>query len=433
MKIAKSKMQYWRSMVLIVVGVLVWMLSCPDVTPAFDFHLDSAHGNNSYGVNRSSIVEDQDHPDRYNIGECTHCHDTFDPSICENPLMLFVTPLYTSQINSSCLQCHKPTGTSIQVSMPNQRSYTYKFGGDTSITCPKNIRAAFSFIRENGNSRPDICGSDNGSAHHLTSIRDFLQGLWGFGEVLAEINPCEGCHNKHKAQQHYYPVGSDGTSPISLPSTHDDDWGVYGAVTTERMDSYASPKVYLAPYYYNKTGLGKYEPDGTSQKYGANMPDYVTFCTDCHNDSNDIYSIQLGRYLHKFSWDIEKHGWAAASDDGSYTDFWYPYYDNQSGNYVLSCTDCHEPHGAPNPFLIRQRVNDRTASIPGGKGEWTDLCENCHMHRGHDNPGGPHYKILQQGICTGCHDMLATVFEPCTNCHYHGGTFTTSHDTYKTF
>jgi hypothetical protein len=55
------------------------------------------------------------------------------------------------------------------------------------------------------------------------------------------------------------------------------------------------------------------------------------------------------------------------------------------------------------------------------------------MHRGHDNPGGPHYKIVQQGICTGCHDMLASVFEPCTNCHYHGGTFTTSYDTYKTF
>lgn len=430
---SRFKIQYLPTIVLIVVGALVWMLACGNVASAFDFHTDSAHGHDTDGVNRWDVVPDPDHPDAYKIGACEHCHDTFNDSICgENDLMLFKTAYF-------CVQCHQypEDNVSHQVDMPYQGCYSYKFGGDTTITCPSSIKAAFLFINQVGTGQPvSNCGSNKGSAHYLPDIGDFLQNRWGFGDTSDDINLCEGCHNPHKAQRHDYPSDSTGGSPISLPSTHDGNWDVYGAKTTERMDSYAGTQVYLAPYYYNKWGQGKYEPDGGSQQYGANMPDYVTFCTECHNDSNDIYSTQLGRYLHKFDWDTEKHGRAAASDGGGYTDFWYPYYDNQSGNYVLSCTDCHEPHGSPNPFLIRQRVNDRTASIPGGKGEWADLCENCHMHRSHsqDPPDyGPHYKILQQGYCSECHNMHQGIYEPCNKCHYHGGTFTTYVDTYKTF
>ena len=164
------------------------------------------------------------------------------------------------------------------------------------------------------------------------------------------------------------------------------------------------------------------------------MPDYVTFCTDCHNSTNTIWSGQLGRYLYKFNWDTEKHGRAAASDGAGYTDFQLPYYDNQSGNYVLSCTDCHEPHGSPNPFLIRQKVNDGAVSM----GHWKLLCQNCHKDRGHDE-NEPHYKILQQqGGCGPCHltseNPPGVYLGPCTECHYHGGSFTTNYNnTYKTF
>lgn len=427
MQIAGFRIRLLSTIPLIVVAVFLWLFSLGRVATAFDFHAESAHGNPTYGVNRSGTECPKGTPCPQ--GDCTHCHDTFDSDVCGvNDFMLF-------NINYFCVSCHKHPDVSSQVEMPFQGCYTYKFGGDTTITCPSHITSAFLFVDQTGGTGQPVmnCESNKGSAHYLEDIKDFLQNRWGFSDTLEDINPCEACHNPHKAQQHDYPVGSNGTSPISLPSTHDSDWTVYGAEATERMDSYAGTQVYLAPYYYNKWGLGKYEPDGADQQYGTNMPDYVTLCTDCHNESNDIWCTRLGRYLHKFSWDTEKHGRAAASDDASYTDLWDPYYDEQSGSYVLSCTDCHEPHGAPNPFLIRPRVNDRTASIPGGRGEWTDLCENCHMHRGHDNPGGPHYKILQQGYCAVCHNMHDGIYEPCINCHYHGGSFTTPYDTYKTF
>ena len=103
MQTTRSKIQYLAATILIVLGVLVWLVSCGGVAFAFDFHADSAHGNNDpppdgYGVNRSEAGQD--------MGDCANCHDTFDDTTCvENQLMLFV-PLYTSQSNNVCLWCH---------------------------------------------------------------------------------------------------------------------------------------------------------------------------------------------------------------------------------------------------------------------------------------------------------------------------------------
>ncbi|MBW1744556.1 MAG: hypothetical protein JRJ47_14185, partial [Deltaproteobacteria bacterium] len=400
--------------ILIVVGVLFWVLSCGDVAAAFDFHADSAHGDNSEGVNRKDVVSDPDHPDAYNIGECAHCHDTFNDSICGvNDLMLFSTQYF-------CVQCHQYPASSYQVGMPYQGCYSYKFGGDTTITCPSSIKSAFLFINQVSTGQPvSNCGSNNGSAHYLPDIRVFLQNKWGFGDTSDDINLCEGCHNPHRAQQHNYPVGSQGTSPISLPSTHDGNWDVYGAKTTERMNSYASPYTYLAPRNYPRSA-GGYEPDGGTQQNGANIPDYVTFCTDCHNSSNDIWSTQLGRYLHKFDWATEKHGRGAATDD-DYEDFyWYggPYLDSQAGSYVMSCMDCHEAHGSSNSYLARATVNGGSANLTRGDvNPWGDWCRRCHARISHDP--GPHTYSFP---CTQCHPTIVDppgVGNTC-DCHYHG-------------
>jgi len=423
--------QWLGSTIVLLETVLLCLMNCGVVHADGSFS-NSAHGNPAYGVSRSTATCENWPGGQCVTGSCAHCHDTFDPNICgdevNHPNMLFGSPLYTQQNIGFCFECHKLPSTSVQVNMPNQRSYSFKFGGGTD-GCPGNIKQAFNFVKENGNSRPDICGSDTGSAHHLTSIRDFLQGRWGFGDVLANINPCEGCHDKHIAQRHYYPVGSDGTSPIYLPSTHDSTREIWGDQVTERMENYAGLLTYQAPAYYG----GGYEPEGNATNDGSNVPDYVTFCTDCHNNSNTIYSNQLGRNLYQFDWATEKHGRGAASDGSGSSDVRSPYLDTECGSYVLSCTDCHESHGSQNIFLIRQEVNYFQPSVPGGRGDWTNLCQACHVDRGHDNPGDPHYKILQQGYCTVCHDMMSSVYRPCTNCHYHGGTFTTPAGTYKTF
>ncbi|MBW1860507.1 MAG: hypothetical protein JRI70_10715, partial [Deltaproteobacteria bacterium] len=397
-----------------------WSLFGGNAALAFDFHDDTAHGNADFGVHRRYAP--------YPQGDCTHCHDTFDEAICGNPLMLFSTPLYTQQNIGFCIECHKAIGNSAQGeelvdTMPNQYSYSTKFGGGTD-TCPAHIKQAFNFVKENGNSRPALCSSNDGSAHHLTSIRNFLQSRWGFSDSLDEINPCDGCHNPHKAQQHDYPVGAMGTSPISLPSTHDGTWDVWGAAASERMDTYlVGSEIYMAPYYYNAGG--KHEPEKNYTNDGSNLPDYVTFCTDCHNSSTVIYSEELDRDLYQFDWATEKHGGGAASDNTNYYDLRSPYSESQSGMYVLSCTDCHEPHGSPNSFLTRKWVNGSTASlIEGSPNDWRTWCRRCHNQMSHLPEDGPHDTALG---CTTCHPLIQdppgvgyNCYSPSLGCHRHG-------------
>jgi hypothetical protein len=72
------------------------------------------------------------------------------------------------------------------------------------------------------------------------------------------------------------------------------------------------------------------------------------------------------------------------------------------GKYVLCCTDCHEPHGSPNEFLLRTEVNGRTgiSTEPPeyyDHGQWEDLCDSCHPETGG-------YMLGPCGIINGCHD-----------------------------
>jgi hypothetical protein len=190
---------------------------------------------------------------------------------------------------------------------------------------------------------------------------------------------------------------------------------------------------YQAPYRYNSTIT--YEPDGSSTQNGSNLTDFVTFCTDCHNNSNTISSTPLGRNLNTFSWNTEKHGGGTA-DDGC-PEIRSPYQTAQCGNYVLSCTDCHEPHGSPNIFLIRKLVNGAEVTVDSGTGqgpegknntEWIFLCRRCHdgllENDTPDTHTHPDFVPPDVSGCStdACHmgDEITPLYRPCGECHFHG-------------
>ena len=358
----------------------------------------SAHGNSTYGVKRSVSGFPE-----YCRGLCAHCHeqhasiDGQEPPPTGGPdgYLLFDTN-YTDQTTNFCIDCHDNT-TMYAATPLAYRNYSYKFGGDTSLTCPNSVKEAFSFVTEGGVPQA-ACSTTTGSAHQLTDVRNFLIGKWGFGSTDVEITPCSGCHNPHKAQRHYYPVGSLGTSPISLPSTHDSDWNVYGADTTERMDRHT----YQAPYYYGSTTT--YEPYGNSIADGANMPDYVALCTACHDTSysgGQMTSIQKSQFTNNVPTWIQNPDWSASphgDTNGDQADATYrktPY--TADRNYVLSCTDCHEPHGSSNRMLIRKEVNGEssvTFTDWDSRSNWLTLCQRCHTIAADHESGSP---------CHSCH------------------------------
>lgn len=194
------------------------------------------------------------------------------------------------------------------------------------------------------------------------------------------------------------------------------------------MDNYTAN--YQAPYRYYAVTPAFLEPVGDPLASPAtaaqNTTDFVTFCTDCHNASNVIYSNNLSRNLRTIDWDNEKHGRGSADVDiqvlGPYTS------GGGSLGYVLSCLDCHEPHGSPNIFLLRMETNGKALSGTINNGfDFGLFCERCHddgaggfsapwEDRHHENPDRSYFK---SGSCGSCHPG-GTNQQDCSRCHFHG-------------
>ncbi|MBI5407789.1 MAG: hypothetical protein HZA14_00320 [Nitrospirae bacterium] len=394
-------------------------------------YLNSAHGSASYGVNRTSLSSIG-----YSKGHCAHCHEQHASIEGSEPepmggipdnYSLFYTN-YTNQTDSFCITCHTDVS-SYQTGGLTNRSYSYRAGGWTSDTL-NDTKEAFSF-------------TSPGTSHNLYDIKTFITGRWGY---TADSNPCAACHNPHSAQRDPHTSGSRGW-PVSRPGQHSKDnnaWGLWGDAASEKMNNYTLS--YQAPYIYNSTTT--YEPDGSSTTDGSNLADYVTFCTDCHNNTNIISSTLLGRNLKTIDWNNEKHGKGNA-DESLCGDNPYPSGTSGLGK-VLACTDCHEPHGSQNAFLARQEVN---GGILGGNigsfstTDWHYICDRCHKDDNeingscqtdhyyithHSNEGCNTDRPYNPNMCNTCHSGgggMANCTNTnnkliCTNCHYHGSSVT---------
>jgi len=372
-------------------------------------YTDSAHGNSTYGVNRESMSIEQGHG--YAKGNCAHCHEQHAsiggtepapgnvPPVPSNYLLF--NPNHTSQTVNFCFDCHRgPTG-GYQTGGLINRSYSYRAGGWNDGL--NGILEAFTY-------GPPT--STTSSSHRLYDIRKFIKGYVGYTE---NSNPCVACHDPHRAQRDPHTPSNRGW-PVSRPGGHGDTstWKLWGDDWGERMSSVVpSGCTYQAPYRYKSTT--KYEPDGSSITDGSNLTDYTTFCLDCHQYSvpstngvvdYDWKGNSTTRYnLYAIDWWGTYGNWHGAREKGDPDEVKPPYTPTvPDTNYYLNCTDCHEPHGSPNLFLIREEVNGSSgvALVNGSRSSWISLCSRCHTKNfaGHYTP--------------------TTTYEyPCAGCHHH--------------
>ncbi len=392
--------------IYLIVSSLLWgVILFPAIARAGEY-ADSTHGNSSYGVKRNSLPTD------YITGNCAHCHEQhasiggIEPAPVAgepSPNTLFYTN-HTWQDDNFCFKCHDAS-TNIASNAIVNRSYSYRAGGWTADSI-SNIKNIFNL--------------SSGSAHNLNDIKNFLNNRWGY---TSTNNPCSACHNPHAAQGD--PANAPNTTknsgsrgyPVSRPSQHGDlpTWGLWGNDSGEQMNYYTSN--YQAPFRYNSSS--SYEPDGsTSIDDGSNLTDINNLCIDCHNTSNIIYSTALGRNLRYIDWTYEKHGKGNADE---YISVDLPYTAGGSAlGYVLACTDCHEPHGSPNVFLLRQCVNGNTLTANITSPTSTNmryLCARCHDD---NNQNIHHYstdKAYLKIQCIKCHYSYPI---RCSDCHFHG-------------
>ena len=405
---------------------MVWLLCLP--AQAGDY-ADSAHGCPSAGVQRQAMASAG-----YGRGNCGHCHEMHASLLGQQPApdsgapsayALFSRPFNTAMASGPyqeednyCFACHNGFG-SAQVVLNSD--YSAVFGG--AIQDTDSILATF-------NQR---------SYHNLADIRNFSLSQYSswFND---SSNPCNSCHNPHLAKRNGVAslAGYPLLSAISKASDHFALWG-----ENEVMASYSS---YEAPY---STGSSR-EPGGVGDSDGNQTPDYVGFCTDCHSNSATIYSTTIyggGRNLRTIDWSSagEKHG--GYSRDGS-IEVREPYASAAAtkGNFVLSCLDCHDPHGSSHIMLLRRRVNgENLPATISSSDDMGELCRRCHtddlaasagtntankwQYIHHFAPDAPYVNPNRPDMpppgCSDCHSGAPTPGgQPkvaCGNCHFHGG------------
>lgn len=404
--------------------VLLFVLACLIADPASAGpYLDSAHGNATYGVNRSSIDSTYT---AFATGNCAHCHEMHasiggaepSPVTGPEPHTLFAPTfnavrtqnpyLYTDDF---CFYCHSSnSGQKVK-----NQDYSATFGGAANGTGPQTILDAF----------------NQASYHNLYDIMTFLNKDTTYGPWFATIgNPCSACHNSHLAKRNWdsSQTGFPLLSTISMPGVTDSLWG-----ETQLMSSYFS---YEAPFAILNTNR---EPAGVGDQNGANTPDYNSFCTSCHNPDKTIWSTTLNRDLKKVNFGDtglgqEKHG-ALARDGSGFFRAPYAAAAALKSNFILSCLDCHEPHGSQNIMLLRRRINgeDLEGTVTSTD-DMSYVCKRCHtddlaagggtgqanrwQYIHHSAPGAPY---AQATTCTDCHSTAdGSTPVACGNCHGHG-------------
>lgn len=402
----------------------------------------SAHGDATFGVERSSMSG-------YNAGNCAHCHEHHAMLGGSEPAPQGGAPSkYTlfynnngGQTDNTCFQCHDNTTTVSRRAIVN-RSYSYRAGGWNGDTL-SSVSAAFGAT----------------SAHTLADIVTQITGSWGY---TVDTTPCAACHNPHAAQGDPFNAPNSPKSSaargalVSRPILHSRDnnsWGLWGDAAAEMMSNYTAG--YQAPYSYYVAVPSAYEPAGDAVQNGANLTDFVTFCADCHGNtvssSDAIFVAPLNGgpagTVAAIDWSAigEKHG-QLNGDVG--LDILAPYVG--IGN-VLSCMDCHESHGSPNNYLIRQEVNGQVLNggITGAaNAEFGFLCQECHtddpnvspahttqgygtpqanawdyVHHSSGDAPYPNASLTAPADCITCHGGTAPYQAIlCSNCHFHGST-----------
>lgn len=379
-------------------------------------YADSAHADSTYGVDRSSITG-------YATGNCVHCHEQHASIYGEQPEPKDATPVpsnyalffdnFTDATNPSpisgpysmddnfCFQCHVNSGGHQSGGSVINKQYAITFGGYLT------------------DSATDILGAFNLSSYHnLKDVQTFAAGKFP-SFFKTSSNPCVACHNPHVARDHNDNKSNPVYSTISMPSTdhnggHEEVWG---DDANELMSNYT----YRPPYYYGGT---TYEPGGVTLHNGSKTVDYVKFCMECHQYEVPVSTPGVASmnpnttpgYLTAINWSSDGSGDMHGEEpriqniDGSPKGFGTveaPYNTDVQANYVLSCLDCHDPHGSvlttagrPSTYLLRKEVNgnkvDGCGPLESNFCE-SDFCGSCHTF---SHCGGP------QG---------------CFACHYHGG------------
>ncbi len=238
---------------------------------------------------------------------------------------------------------------------------------------------------------------------------------------------CTTCHNPAVVTG----KTSEGGYPLTLPTEPDvpytqkliDGWPTLDNPPWPH-DTPPKPLLYARPYISdpdpNVEGDEVLGPDETE------LPDFPSFCQTCHRQISGRYG--MSNNYSRLKYDpirfikgdgggvVATHGLARGREsENENLKLKPPFYSmrhDEDGsviaNLYLSCTDCHEPHGSENPFLIRTMVNGKKG-IRIDRKRFFELCNACHVIANPWPGGYPHGSPgdLSKRNCIECHNHSA--------------------------
>jgi predicted CXXCH cytochrome family protein len=416
---------------------LSWQSTADTGNPAANRQCSSCHNLTSQHFNNSGKRLKAGYENDNNNSNCKQCHNpgtvaTADPQ-WYTTYADYQSSSHGSKKCSDCHDVHGASGNYPAMTKKNQETLCYDCHKDPSSGGIENIAVSGSSLAD-----------DIQQAFGLANIHDL-----GTSFSISSKNytlECVSCHNVHIITGKYWDADQD-KSPVTRFSNNT---AVWGDSSFEKMDYYANP--------------GKYQkPLVTANTYNsAKLPDYTTFCLDCHSNAVDSISAK--------DWDNDPHGkktaglsgmitgggvtgtgyggpkdcpdwkgcgrafdWGSdrCSTSGTNNDCWpviprgwgtnafviggYDQKERNAGiNYVLSCTDCHEAHGSSNYKMLRKALNraydGEDIPLTNDRKVWDDspadslgLCMQCHNPkntREHSyNPGWHNNYTCATGPC----------------------------------
>ncbi|MBI5230827.1 MAG: hypothetical protein HY876_01555, partial [Coriobacteriales bacterium] len=220
---------------------------------------------------------------------------------------------------------------------------------------------------------------------------------------------CTSCHNVHVLTG----LTRAETPSKSAMTRFTDNTEVWGDEAGEKMTDFAAGGTYRTPQGEDLAG--------------NEIPDYVTFCLDCHATPQSEFGAHGS-----ITWGGDNHGLVSANVPNGYgtSPNWYTYgqaqgwdgddvtseedawpvtprgrgeqiwtrsvYDQEErikgANFVLSCSNCHDTH-ATDSRKLKSLVNGATYT-----GEWKTLCNACHYYYSDWHAG------MSCGNANSCHE-----------------------------
>ncbi|MBI5407984.1 MAG: hypothetical protein HZA14_01300 [Nitrospirae bacterium] len=292
--------------------------------------------------------------------------------------------------NSNCKQCHNPGNTAVADPQWYTTYANYQNSAHSSKKCSvcHDVHGAsgvnIGMTKLNQESLCNQVGCHSGIGGHPGV------GSTTFTHTSKNYTlECVSCHNVHLITGTYAQANSN-KSPVTMFSNNT---AVWGDDWNEKMDFYA--------------GGGTYRTPNGESFTGTQLPDYASFCTDCHGQAGSApFGINWGSDPHGKgsanqpngygvcpNWGTscgKAFGWDGDDCVGTQSQCWpviprgegdelfsrepYTHRERVAGaNFTLSCTDCHTGHGSGN--LGRSNVNGGSFS-----GTWNTMCNNCHWY-----------------------------------------------------